>query len=71
VIGDFAVGQDHIDLSSIVATNNVNDWIATHVIACGQDTLISIDDGLTITLQNVRPATLSSTDFIVNPNGSN
>jgi len=71
VIGDFAVGQDHIDLSSIVATNNVNDWIATHVIASGQDTLISIDDGLTITLQNVHPATLSSTDFIVNPNGSN
>jgi VCBS repeat-containing protein len=70
VIGDFKSGQDHLDLSSIVTTNNVEQWIATHVTACGPDTLISIDDGLTITLQDVRPTSLSSSDFIVNPHGS-
>jgi Ca2+-binding RTX toxin-like protein len=70
VIGDFTSGQDHLDLSSIVTTNDVNAWIATHVTACGQDTLIAVDDDLTITLQNVRPTSLSSSDFIVHPNGS-
>ncbi len=70
VIGDFTSGQDHLDLSSIVTTNNVNEWIAAHPTADGQDTLISIDGGLTITLQNVHATSLSGSDFIVNPNGS-
>jgi len=65
VIADFTSGQDHIDLSSLVTTSNMDAWIASHVSASGQDTLIAVDDCLTITLQNVRPSSLSSTDFIV------
>ncbi len=68
VIGNFAPGQDHIDLSGIVTTGNVAEWMASHVAASpvnGLDTLISLGDNDTITLQNVAAANLHASDFIV------
>jgi VCBS repeat-containing protein len=73
VIGDFTSGEDHIDLSGIVATDDLAEWIAGHVSqspANGADTLITVCDDLTITLRNVLPTGLSTTDFIVSPAGN-
>jgi VCBS repeat-containing protein len=69
-IGDFQSGQDHIDLSGIVATDDLVQWLASHATESPtNDTLITIDDGQTITLTNVAPASLSTGDFIVSSTG--
>jgi Ca2+-binding RTX toxin-like protein len=69
-VTDFTAGQDHIDLRDFAAdvnTDNIDSWLASsaHVSQQGFDTLITLDNGGTITLQNVTAGNLHATDFIV------
>ncbi len=62
VILDFTHNQDHIDLSAVVTTASVSDWMAQHVAASGSDTLITLDAANTILVKGVG---LQASDFIV------
>ncbi|WP_246550044.1 VCBS domain-containing protein [Bradyrhizobium liaoningense] len=62
IILDFTHNQDHIDLSTVVTTSSVSDWMAQHVAASGTDTLITLDAANTIL---VKGASLQTSDFIV------
>jgi nidogen-like/cadherin-like protein len=69
-IMNFAPGQDHLDLSAVVTTNNPGDWISAHVAASPAnpaDTLITVDAADTIVLHGVSTAGLSANDFILHP----
>ena len=71
VITNFTPGQDHIDLSAFVATNDIGTWLTDHATTSptnAADTLITIANE-TITLHNVALDTLQhhTTDFIVSP----
>jgi Ca2+-binding RTX toxin-like protein len=71
-IMDFTPGQDRIDLSAVVTTNNVSTWLGQHAAADPthpSDTLITIDAADTIVLHNVSVASLSANDFILHPGG--
>jgi VCBS repeat-containing protein len=62
--------NDHIDLTAVVTTNDLNAWMASHVAASptgAADTLITLDGGDTILLHNVAHTSLSASDFIVHP----
>jgi hypothetical protein len=66
-IVNFMSGEDHIDLSAIVATSDIAGWMADHVAASSTnpaDTLITIDTANTILLKN---ASVGAFDFIVHP----
>jgi Peptidase M10 serralysin C terminal len=66
-IVNFMSGEDHIDLSAIVATSDVASWMADHVAASSTnpaDTLVTIDAANTILLKN---ASVGASDFIVHP----
>lgn len=65
VIVNFAPGHDHIDLSAVVTTGNVTNWMAQHLTASSADTLITIDAADTILLKGVSVASLHASDFIV------
>ncbi|MGX4774380.1 VCBS domain-containing protein [Bradyrhizobium guangdongense] len=55
-IVNFTSGSDHIDLTAIVTTSNMSDWMAQHVGASptnSADTLITIDAADTILLKGV------------------
>lgn len=60
---DFEHGQDHINLTAVVATDIDSAWIAQHVVASGADTLITINATDTILLKGV--AQVQASDFIV------
>ncbi len=60
---DFEHGQDHINLTAVVATDIDAAWIAQHVAASGADTLITINATDTILLKGV--AQVQASDFIV------
>ena len=60
---DFAHGQDHIDLTAVVATDIDAAWIAQHVAPSGTDTLITLSAADTILLKGV--ANVQPSDFIV------
>nr|WP_245269071.1 VCBS domain-containing protein [Bradyrhizobium japonicum] len=60
---DFAHGQDHIDLTAVVATDIDAAWIAQHVAPSGTDTLITLSATDTILLKGV--ANVQPSDFIV------
>nr|WP_028181884.1 VCBS domain-containing protein [Bradyrhizobium japonicum] len=60
---DFEHGQDHINLTAVVATDIDSAWIAQHVAASGADTLITINATDTILLKGV--AQVQASDFIV------
>jgi len=63
-VEDFISGEDKIDLSALVSTTDLAaGWINDHVAQSGQDTLITVNDDLTIALKGVQ--NLSSSDFIV------
>ncbi|MBB4398094.1 VCBS domain-containing protein [Bradyrhizobium sp. ERR14] len=62
IILDFTHNQDHIDLSAVVTTASVSDWMAQHVAASGTDTLITLDAANTILVKGV---SLQASDFIV------
>jgi hypothetical protein len=64
---DFKSGQDHIDLSAVVTTNDVAAWMASHVTASptAADTLITLGPDDTILLHNVAANSLTASDFIV------
>lgn len=62
MILDFTSGTDHIDLSAIVTTSSVFDWMTQHVTPSGTDTLITLDAANTIL---VKSASLQASDFIV------
>ena len=67
---NFTPGQDHLDLSAVVTTNNPGDWISAHVAASPAnpaDTLITVDAADTIVLHGVSTAGLSANDFILHP----
>jgi hypothetical protein len=69
-IYDFQNSIDHIDLSAVVATNDISAWMAGHVAASPTgtaDTLITLDGGDTILLHNVAYTSLHASDFIVQP----
>ncbi|CAN5276996.1 hypothetical protein BH11PSE4_BH11PSE4_16710 [soil metagenome] len=66
-ITDFTPGQDHIDLSAFLATNDVAGWLSSHVAQSGADTLITTGPDDVITLHNVLAASLHASDFIVHP----
>jgi Ca2+-binding RTX toxin-like protein len=71
-ITNFMPGHDHIDLSSVVTTNDESMWIASHVkqsVINPADTLISIDSNDTIVLHNVLASSLHPNDFIIHPGG--
>ncbi|WP_439099766.1 VCBS domain-containing protein [Bradyrhizobium yuanmingense] len=59
---EFEHGQDHIDLSAVVTTANVSDWMTQHVAASGTDSLITLDAANTILVKGV---SLQACDFIV------
>lgn len=68
VVTDFTPGQDHIDLSAIVTTDDVAGWMSQHVAASPTnpaDTLITIDAADTIVLHGVSTASLTANDFIL------
>jgi hypothetical protein len=70
IITNFQHGTDHIDLHTMVSTNNLNAWIDQHVTQSRSDpadTLITIDGHDTITLHNVLATSLTAGDFIVHP----
>src|SRR5262249_10554678 len=69
-IVNFTPGQDHIDLSAVVTTNDLATWMAQHVAASptnSADTLITIDTADTIVLKGVTVGNLHTTDFVVHP----
>src|SRR4029453_666494 len=59
-ITDFKAGEDHIDLRSFsfVDSSNIAAWLGTQSAASGADTLISLNNGDSITLKNVALASL-------------
>lgn len=66
----FTSGQDHIDLSAVVTTDDRDDWFRQHVAVSPtnpQDMLVTIDAADTIVLRNV--TNLSANDFILHPGG--
>ncbi|WP_295844599.1 VCBS domain-containing protein [Tardiphaga sp.] len=72
-ITNYQRGVDHIDLSAVVTTNHLTDWIHQHVSQSRfdpSDTLIIIDAHDTITLHNVLASSLTVSDFIVHSGGS-
>ena len=68
-ITDFKAGEDHIDLRlfSFVDSSNIASWLGSHAATSGADTLISLNNGDSITLKNVALANLHVSDFIVSP----
>ncbi len=67
-IVNFTPHQDHIDLSAVVTTSSVSDWMSQHVAASptnSADTLITIDPADTILLKGVSVSALHASDFIV------
>jgi Ca2+-binding RTX toxin-like protein len=65
-VQDFEVGQDVIDLTEVVTTSDLDQWIATHVGVSPtdpDDTLITVTPDLTITLHNALD--LTARDFLV------
>jgi hypothetical protein len=69
MIMNFTSGQDQIDLSAIVTTNDVEGWFSQHVAVSptnSQDTLVTIDAADTIVLRNI--TNVSVNDFILHPN---
>ena len=68
-ITDFKAGEDHIDLRafSFVDSSNIASWLGSHAATSGADTLISLNNGDSITLKNVALASLHASDFIVSP----
>ncbi|MEH2592658.1 VCBS domain-containing protein [Bradyrhizobium sp. AZCC 1721] len=71
-IMDFVVGEDHIDLrafAQFVNAENITAWLANpvHVTTSGDDKLITLDTGDTITLKGLATAGLHASDFIVSP----
>ncbi|MBR0723314.1 VCBS domain-containing protein [Bradyrhizobium manausense] len=64
-IVNFTSGEDRIDLTAVVTTSNMSDWMAQHVSASPTnpaDTLITIDAADTIVLKGVTH--LSATDIL-------
>jgi len=77
-IGDFASGQDKIDLDYIAfdpsGSNDFNAWYGTHVTQQNNgDLLIDLDlnGHNTILLKNASFGGLSANDFILHPGGGN
>ena len=71
-ITDFTQGEDHIDLrafAQFVNAENVTGWLenSAHVKTRGDDKLITLDTGDTITLKGLAAASLHASDFIVSP----
>ncbi|MGY2901586.1 VCBS domain-containing protein [Bradyrhizobium sp. URHC0002] len=71
-ITDFTQGEDHIDLrafAEFVDAENITAWLAksAHVKTSGDDKLITLDTGDTITLKGLAAASLHASDFIVSP----
>ncbi len=68
-ITDFKAGEDHIDLRSFsfVDSSNIGSWLGSHAATSGADTLVSLNNGDSITLKNVALASLHASDFIVSP----
>jgi len=71
-ITDFRRGEDHIDLrafAQFVNAENITAWLANpdHVTTSGDDKLITLDTGDTITLRGLATASLHASDFIVSP----
>jgi Ca2+-binding RTX toxin-like protein len=71
-ITDFTQGEDHIDLCAFapsVDAENITAWLANsaHVKTSGDDKLITLDTGDTITLKGLAAASLHASDFIVSP----
>ena len=68
-ITDFKAGEDHIDLRlfSFVDSSNITSWLGGYAATSGADTLISLNNGDSITLKNVALANLHVGDFIVSP----
>ncbi|MDA9432658.1 hypothetical protein XH88_12900 [Bradyrhizobium sp. CCBAU 51627] len=67
-IVNFTPNQDQINLSAVVTTDNVSDWMAQHVAASptnSADTVITIDSADTILLKGVTASSLHASDFIV------
>nr|WP_161491317.1 LamG-like jellyroll fold domain-containing protein [Bradyrhizobium neotropicale] len=67
-IVNFTSGQDQIDLSAVVTTDNASAWMAQHVTASpanSADTLITIDAADTIVLKGVSVGSLHASDFVV------
>ncbi|WP_245330424.1 VCBS domain-containing protein [Bradyrhizobium sp. AS23.2] len=67
-IVNFTPHQDHIDLSAVVTTSSVSNWMSQHVAASptnSADTLITIDPADTILLKGVSASALHASDFIV------
>ena len=70
-ITDFSPGEDHIDLRKFtdVDSDNIGTWLASHAVAAGTDTVITlgVNDTITLTLKNIALASLHASDFIVSP----
>jgi VCBS repeat-containing protein len=67
---NFTPGEDHIDLSAIVATRDISSWMAHHVAASSTNpaaTLVTIDAADTILLKDVSVRSIHASDFIVHP----
>lgn len=72
MITNFTSGQDQIDLSAIVTTDDPEGWFSRHVAVSAtnsQDMLVTIDAADSIVLRNV--TNLSANDFILHPGGGN
>jgi hypothetical protein len=72
MITNFTSGQDQIDLSAIVTTDDPEGWFSRHVAVSptnSQDMLVTIDAADSIVLRNV--TNLSANDFILHPGGGN
>ena len=64
-IVNFTSGSDHVDLTAVVTTSNISDWMAQHVSVSpmnSADTLITIDAADTIVLKGVTH--LSASDIL-------
>ncbi|WP_354066968.1 VCBS domain-containing protein [Bradyrhizobium sp. OAE829] len=69
-IMNFMSGQDKIDLSAIVTTDDPEGWFNQHVVASttnALDMVVTIDAADTIILRNAAP--LTHNDFILHPGG--
>ena len=69
-IVNFTSGEDHIDVSAIVATSDIASWMDHHVAASPTnpaDTLVTIDAADTILLKDVSFDGILPSDFIVHP----
>jgi Ca2+-binding RTX toxin-like protein len=71
-ITDFTQGEDHIDLrafAEFMNAENITAWLANpdHVTTSGDDKLITLDTGDTITLKGLATVSLQASDFIVSP----